>query len=409
METLQDEEPRGAAVARARPADSAAPAPAGNEEPRGAAVARARPADTAAPFPAGLIDLPPALETPCAIVDVPTLRRNLAATAELIATGGARLRPHVKTHSSTELGRWQVEAGATGLTVGTLRMAERFAAAGLDDLLIAAPVWVTDETAPRLRALHERCRVIAGLDGAEAARRLAAAVAGSSRRLRVLVEVDCGHARSGIRPDRAGELADEATRAGLEVAGVFTYPGHSYAGPGAPEQAARDQCTALLAAATSLEAAGHEPQIVSGGSTPTTPEPAHGLTEQRPGTYVFGDLQQVALGAASRADVAFAVAATVTSTAVPGQLVLDAGAKALGRDRPPWLQGHGLIAGYPHLRATRVFDYHAVVPVPEGAAAPRLGDVVAVIPNHVCTAAHLADELVLLEDGRLTRWPIDGR
>lgn len=361
-------------------------------------------------FASGLIEIPGELDTPCAIVDVTALRHNLAAMAARMSSDGVRLRPHVKTHSCTELARWQFEAGARGLTVGTLRMAERFAAAGLDDLLLAAPLWVTPRTAPRLRALHDERRLIVGVDGAEAARRLASAVAGSRRRLRVLVELDCGHRRSGVQPAQAGELANTAAGLGLEVAGVFTYPGHAYAAPAAPAKAAADQRAALRTALASLTAAGHEASVVSGGSTPTTPHPDDIATEQRPGTYVFHDLQQVALGAASNAEVAFAIAATVTSTAVPGQLVLDAGAKALGRDRPEWLAGHGLIAGYPELRVTRVFDYHAVVAVPESAAAPRLGEVVAVVPNHVCTAAHLADELVLLEHGKVqARWPIDGR
>ncbi|MBS1886510.1 MAG: alanine racemase [Actinobacteria bacterium] len=364
----------------------------------------------ASPFAPGLVNLPVGLRTPCAVVDLPTLRANLAAQRAQTAAAGIRLRPHVKTHSSTALAGMQREAGMDGLTVGTLGMGERFAAAGFDDLLIAAPLWADAGTAPRLRALHEGSRLTVGLDGAAAAARLAAAVAGSGRPLRVLIEVDCGHHRSGVEPGRAGELAGVAARQGLAVAGVFTYPGHAYSSPAAPAQAAADQAAALRAAVASLAAAGFESPVVSGGSTPTAPHPADGLTELRPGTYVFHDLQQVALGAASEADVALAVAATVISTAVPGQLVLDAGAKALGRDRPEWLPGHGLLARYPNLRVTRVFDYHAVVPIPPGASAPRLGDVVAVIPNHVCTVAHLADHLVLLEDGRVrANAAIDGR
>ncbi|MBS1860350.1 MAG: alanine racemase [Actinobacteria bacterium] len=361
-------------------------------------------------FADGLVDLPAGLRTPCAVVDLPTLRENLAAARARTAIAGIRLRPHVKTHSSTALAGMQLEAVADGLTVGTLGMAERFAVAGFDDLLIASPLWVDAATAPRLRALHEGPRLTVGLDGPAAAQRLAAAVAGSRRPLRVLIEVDCGHHRSGVQPERAGDLAVAAAGQGLEVAGVFTYPGHAYASPAAPPRAAADQAAALRAAVASLAAAGHDSPVVSGGSTPTAPHPADGLTELRPGTYVFHDLQQVALGAASNADVALAVAATVVSTAVPGQLVLDAGAKALGRDRPEWLPGHGLLARYPELRVTRVFDYHAVVPVPEGAPAPSLGDVVAVIPNHVCTVAHLADQLILVEAGKVqARWPIDGR
>jgi D-serine deaminase-like pyridoxal phosphate-dependent protein len=138
--------------------------------------------------------------------------------------------------------------------------------------------------------------------------------------------------------------------------------------------------------------------------------PVGAVTEQRPGTYVFNDRQQVALGAAGLEDVAFMVAATVTSTAVPGQVVVNAGAKALSKERPELLAGHGTVLGYPDSQITQVTDFHGVIETPPGLPRPGLGDAVAIVPNHVCAAVNLARELLVVDHGQVTAtWAIDGR
>lgn len=362
-------------------------------------------------LPDHCIELPPDLDTPCAVVNLPVLRRNIERMAEVLAVRGQALRPHAKTHSCTEIGRLQLANGAAGLTVGTLRMAEAFASAGFDDLFIAAPTWISGSAGPRLRALHDAIALSVGVDSAPAARLLAEAVAGSRHRLRVVIEVDSGEHRSGVRPSEVVQLARVASEAGLDVRGLFTHGGHGYAKPGAAEQAASDEVTVLEEAAGALRSVGYSLCVLSVGSTPTVwHTPAGLMTEQRPGTYVFNDRQQVGLGSAATEDVALVVAATVTSTAVSGQVILDAGAKALAKDRPDWLPGHGAVLGYPSCLVTGVFDFHAVVDVPRDGPQPKLGEVVAVVPNHVCAAVNLARELVVTEGGQVTaRWPIDAR
>jgi D-serine deaminase-like pyridoxal phosphate-dependent protein len=134
------------------------------------------------------------------------------------------------------------------------------------------------------------------------------------------------------------------------------------------------------------------------------------VTEERPGTYVFGDRQQLAIGSCAPEDIAAVVAATVVSTAVPGQFVLDAGAKTLGKDLPPWLTGYGQVTAYPDAVITRVYDHHAVCELPEGARRPTVGDVVGVVPNHICPVVNLATEAVVVRDGeQIARWPVDAR
>jgi D-serine deaminase-like pyridoxal phosphate-dependent protein len=366
--------------------------------------------------PAGLtadhsVTLPEGLDTPCLVVNLERLEANLAGMAALLAGRGVALRPHTKTHRCTAIARRQLEAGAAGLTVASLGEAEVFADSGADDLFVAYPLWAAGPKAARLRALHERVRLRVGLDSAAAAAVLAAAVAGSGRPLEVLVEVDAGLRRTGVAPAAAGAVAAAAGRAGLAVVGAFTHGGHAYGGPERVAAAAADERRALERAAEALARAGFDAAVLSAGSTPTAALSAAGaVTEERPGTYVFGDRQQVALGACRPGQVALVVAATVVSAALPGQVVLDAGSKALALDRPAWLAGHGELPAWPGLTLTRLTEEHGVAEVAAGAARPQPGEVVAVVPNHACPVVNLFDQLLLARGGRLVgAWPVDSR
>jgi D-serine deaminase-like pyridoxal phosphate-dependent protein len=175
--------------------------------------------------------------------------------------------------------------------------------------------------------------------------------------------------------------------------------------------AARDEVASLDAAANSLRTAGIEPKVISAGSTPTALQSAMGpVNEMRAGTYLLGDGQQVALDAIQPDGLALVVAATVVSTSVAGQVVIDAGAKILTKDKAPYMPGYGEIAGYPGSVVERVNDYHGMVRLPESGSRPHLGEVVAIVPNHVCPVVNLVDELVAVREGAtLERWPVDAR
>jgi D-serine deaminase-like pyridoxal phosphate-dependent protein len=356
--------------------------------------------------------LPAGLETPCLIVDLDVVERNARRLQGELDRRGVRLRPHVKTHKSVALARIQIDAGAAGLTVGTLGEAEVMAAAGFSDLFLAYPLWAEGSKAGRLRRLHEGGGLIVGVDSTEGAERLAEAVSGTSAALPVMVEVDSGGRRTGVgSPEDAVAVALAARRLGLRVMGVFTHGGHGYARPEARAGAAADEVRTLGLAADALAAAGIAVDIVSAGSTPTAVAAATGqVTEIRAGTYLLGDRQQVALGSIPPDGIAVHVAATVVSTRVPGQVVLDAGAKCLTKDIPPYLEGHGFLPAYPSAVIGRVNDYHGIVRVPDGTVAPRLGEVVAVVPNHVCPVVDLFDTFVAVRDGAIVgRWPVDAR
>lgn len=346
-------------------------------------------------------------DTPYLAVDLDAMERNLRRAADDARERGVMLRPHAKTHKALEIGRRQLELGAAGLTLATVGEAEVFAAAGFTDIFLAYPVWPSAARAARLRALADRVALRLGVDSVESARALGAALSGSG--VDVVVEVDSGHHRSGVQPADAGEIALAAAHAGLRVVGVFTFPGHGYA-PGGPIQAALDEASAITAAAEAIQAAGLEVTVRSGGSTPTRADadPA-ALTELRPGVYVFNDAQQVELGICSFEDVALSAMATVVSRSGQ-QAIVDAGSKVLGADRAAWATGFGRLPDAPDARIVALSEHHATIRFPDGEPVPEPGSILRVIPNHVCAAVNLADELLVVQDGEIVdRWTVAAR
>jgi D-serine deaminase-like pyridoxal phosphate-dependent protein len=346
--------------------------------------------------------------TPALLVDRDVLELNIAETASLAATRGVSLRPHAKTHKSPDIARLQLAAGAVGLTVATVSEAEVFAAAGFTDLFIAYPLWVDPAKGRRLRALAAQSTLSVGVDSPEAGHALAAQLGDHARQVGVLVEVDSGHHRSGVAPGAAGALADILAHSGLDVAGVFTFPGHSYS-PGVQADVAHQEAVALATAAAALREVGIEPRVVSGGSTPTVADVAAGtMTEMRPGVYVFGDAQQWELGTTSPDRIALTCLATVVSHA-GGRVVLDAGSKVLGADRPAWASGYGRLLDHPGARIVLLSEHHAVAQW-DGGPLPELGSRLRVVPNHVCNAVNLADTLHVVHNGPIVdRWPVTAR
>jgi D-serine deaminase-like pyridoxal phosphate-dependent protein len=353
-----------------------------------------------------------AIDTPAVVVDLDRMDAAIALMAGVMAERGVDLRPHAKTHKSIEVGRRQLGAGAFGLTVGTIGEAEVFAEAGLDDLFIAYPLVPLGPKADRLRALAERSRLRVGIDSAIGARAVADALGAARGGVGVLIEIDSGGRRSGVAPTKAGEVAHAAAELGLDVIGIFTHGGHGYAGPDARADAADDEVRSLGEAANSLRAAGIDPRVVSAGSTPTAVGSARGVvTEERPGTYVFGDRQQATLGSIAADAIAAVVAARVVSVNErERRFVVDAGAKILGKDVAAYMPGHGEIPDLGGAVIARVADYHGIVDVAEGAAMPDIGRVVSVVPNHVCPVVNYVDAFLVARDGELVgSWPVDAR
>lgn len=348
-----------------------------------------------------------ATSTPYLSVDLAVLERNISAMAASARHRGLALRPHAKTHKCSEVAQLQVAAGAAGLTLATVSEAARFAAAGFRDIFVAYPLWVDAQRGRRIRALSEQCALRVGVDSAEGAEALARN-AGGGAPIEVLIEVDSGHHRTEVSPESAGVLARAALGAGLVVRGLFTFPGHAY-GPSMPAPAAESERTALAEAERSLESAGVRAGVLSGGSTPSAAHSSWPVNEIRPGSYVFNDAQQLELGTCGVEDIALTAVATVVSRS-PGHVVLNAGGKVLGADRLAWATGYGRLAEHPDARICALSEHHATVHWPAHTQPPSLGDELRVVPNHVCAAVNLADELIVVSAGEVVDvWSVMAR
>ena len=354
-----------------------------------------------------------AVETPALVVDLDRLDANLSRAAEYAASHGLALRPHVKTHKSPYVAAAQLRLGAKGLTCATPREAEVMAEVS-DDVLLAYPP-LGRARARRIAALPSSLRLIVALDSEQAASELARAARDARREIGVYVELDLGMHRVGTPTvDAAVALARHVTESdGLTFEGIAFYPGHI-------RQPIREQDDALEALDMTLtralerfHEAGLPPRVVSGGSTPTLwrTHELPGVTEVRPGTYVFNDRQTVATGACGWDDCALTILATVISTAIPGQAVIDAGTKALGRE--PMSDpdaGFGQLLDRPNVVVARMSEEHGMLDLGDSGWRPTVGDVVQVVPNHVCVAVHLQDVMYGVRSGRLERsWPIAAR
>lgn len=325
------------------------------------------------------------LDTPALLIDLDVMERNLQRVAEYAGRHKLNLRPHIKTHKIPELARKQLQLGAIGLTCAKVGEAEVMLEAAPPEILLAYPVF-GESKLKRLMEVARKTRVLVALDDLETARPLSAAAQAAGVEIGVLAEFDAGLHRVGVGDERLPALLD-GLRAlpGLRVRGITCYPGHIKSLDAAGE-AALDELSALI----SRIAPGHE--IVSGGSTPALFEShkVKGLTEIRPGTYIFNDRNTVAAGACSNEDCAVTIMATVVSTARDGQMIIDGGSKTFSSDRMSagdngtW----GEIREAPLARFHKMNEEHGYVALERGEHF-RIGDRVHVVPNHVCVAMNL--------------------
>jgi D-serine deaminase-like pyridoxal phosphate-dependent protein len=343
------------------------------------------------------------LETPVPLVDLDRMERNLDRMARYAAEHGLGLRPHVKTHKAPRVAAEQVHRGAIGLTCATPREAEVMAAVSTDLLVAHPPVGLK---ADRLMRLPGAVDLMVALDSVESIETMAEAARRHDRSVRVLVELDLGMHRVGVPAvEQAVALARLVEgRAPLRYAGINFYPGHIRRRVEAQDELIERLNRDLQAALEILGAAGLTPSIVSGGSTPTAWQThrIEGLTEFRPGTYVYQDRSQVAIGVCDRDDCAVTVLATVVSTAVPGQAVIDAGTKALGREPQDLGDGSfGELLDRQDVTVVRMSEEHGVLDLSRTDWRPKVGDQVRVIPNHVCIVTHLNDVMVGIRGGEV--------
>ncbi len=355
------------------------------------------------------------LETPAVIVDLDVVERNLHRLASYCQKHMLRLRPHTKTHKIPAIAKMQLTSGAKGITVAKVGEAEVMAAAGLDDILMAYPL-IGASKCRRLATLAQNCRITVSLDSQEAARGISEAASRMGSTIDILVELDVGMKRCGIQSVADWvQVAQAVDRLpGLHFAGLMFYPGHIW-DPPAEQGPALDRLSETIEQTKSaLGKCGLGSEVVSGGSTPTAynSHQVRGLTEIRPGTYVFNDMNETHAGYSQLSDCALKILATVVSNAVEGRAMIDGGSKTFSGDRliSGDKQGFGLVTEYPRIQFVSMSEEHGHLDLSQSSHKPLVGEKLTIIPNHVCTCVNMHDQIYYHRNGVVEdSWKVEGR
>jgi D-serine deaminase-like pyridoxal phosphate-dependent protein len=362
------------------------------------------------------------LVTPCLLLDRGKLERNLEIMASAVRRHGVALRPHMKTAKSAAVARLATAGQAGGITVSTLAEAEYFAREGFRDVLYAVGIVpVKLDRAAALRRAGIDITVVT--DDPDTAAAISAHARATGADHRVLVEVDCGEHRGGVSAESDALIA-VGRALGPHCAGVMTHAGHSYScrSIAEVEAVAEAERLAAVTAAERLRALGLATPIISVGSTPTAlhARSLAGVTETRPGVYMFQDLFQVQIGSGAPESMAVTVLESVIHRrAAENSVVIDAGGMALSKDRStasaPRDYGFGLVLdqngrqSFGDAIVERANQEHGVVTAPTPLPLDRLGvsTLVRVAPNHVCMTAAAYDRYHVIDGGDavIDVWP----
>ena len=350
------------------------------------------------------------IPTPSLVVNLEILRSNIQQMASWATTAGVDLRPHIKTHKNIRIAKMQMEAGAVGVTCATVSEAEVMATGGIEDIFIAYPLF-GDYQLTRASELNKRCRLKVAFDSAQAAQRWSEWGAREKTEFDLVMIINTGGNRDGVRPEEALALAKAVHQLpNIRLMGVMTHEGHLHQCTDLESMLASAKIAAerLLWAAGSLRQGGFAISTVSSGSTPACHGKTlvTGVTEWRPGTYVFNDFSEMKF-VIDQDHVALRVLATVVSNPAPGRFIVDAGSKVLSEGSLLGL-GHGFIPCMPGARVVRVNEEHGIIEAKEDAFV--LGQRIEIIPVHVCTVVNLSNGYYLEKlDGSLEYLDVDAR
>jgi len=342
--------------------------------------------------------------TPAVVIDLDVVESNIARVQAMCDAAGIANRPHIKTHKIPEIAKMQIAAGAKGITCQKLGEAEVMADAGIDDIFISYNLLGEQKTG-RLGQLLARAHVRVAADNAVVVEGLSHAGQIAGRPLEVVVECDTGRKRAGVEtPQEAITLAKQiAASPHLTFAGLMIYP---------PETKMSETQDFLDTAHAGLRDAGLPTGLVSSGGTPNLANlfKLRGITEHRAGTCIFNDRMIMQVGLAEEKDCALNVFATVVSRAAPERGILDSGSKTLTSDPGRGLEGYGIILEHPQARIQQFAEEHGFLDLSACNERPMIGDVVRIIPNHVCVVVNMVDRLVVVRGHELIGdWPVAAR
>ena len=367
------------------------------------------------------------LETPAVVVDRERLLRNIVWAQALATARGVRLRPHVKTHKCNEIAQLQLEHGAAGITASKVDEALVFIDAGVASVTVAYPLLDQRKIRRLLTAAKQHgtdLRMV--VDTHEGAELLAAVAAELRRDVGALIEIDVGLRRCGMIEGNpaiveVAQFIENSER--LRFVGLLSHAGHAYGSADAAQAAeiAANECGILQRVRAGLEGAGIQVDEVSVGSTPTVlaSETYDGITEIRPGNYVFMDRTPLRLGLISLEQVALTVLTTVVSRN-DTYLITDAGSKVLtsdlGAHGTAGTGGYGLAfemneeatAAAMPLNVVKLSEEHGFIA--HGDRSIPIGTKLRIVPNHSCPVVNLADELLVVSGHEVVDcWPVAAR
>ena len=358
------------------------------------------------------------LDTPALMLREDILLENIKDMSSFAKEVGVKLRPHIKAHKIPAIANMQLEMGAKGITVSKLGEAEVMIDAGIKDILIAYQL-IGKNKMEKLMNLAKKAKITVAVDSLEGIKYLNQASQKYRQRIDVVIEINSGLDRCGVLPGLATlKLANHIKKLeNLILKGIMTHAGHVY---GATEREEVDKIgryegEVMVETARLLRENGFNVSTVSVGSTPTAKISGlvEGVTEIRPGNYVFYDAIQIGLGVAVEEDCSLSVLSTVISRPTPERVVIDAGSKVFALDQGAHgkssVQGFGLVKGHSDVIIERLSEEHGILRVNPNSSL-QIGDKIEIIPNHACTVINLFDEVNVIKREKVIKvWNIEGR
>lgn len=363
-------------------------------------------------------------ETPCIVVDAGIAGKNIRRVQQVADEWGCKLRPHIKTHKMPYFAMEQIRAGAGGITCAKVSEAEVMAQGGVDDIFIAYPMVGSFRTERAIALQKKLKRLILAVDSIEGATQLNKAAGDAGALLEVRLEVDTGARRTGVIRERCLELAKQISgMKNLKLTGIYTFKSLILQGKPTEdnEAAAMEEAQLMQDMAVRLREEGIPIEDISAGSTPTGLQVAKTgmVTEVRPGTYIFGDWMLTREKCACMEDIAVRLYATVVSAPAGDYAIIDGGTKTFPMDVPldtaPFhYPGYAIAVGEDgepdeNLQLRRMNEEHGIITGKNGATGLKVGQLLELIPIHVCTAVNMQNSVFVYEGGKLNRLPVAAR
>lgn len=342
--------------------------------------------------------------TPYVALDLGQLKKNVQGMTNKLIEQNIEHWPHIKTHKSVELAKFEIECGAKGITCATLHEANVMAAGGIKNILLAYPM-IGKEKCESFIQLAKKINLRTIVDSIQGASQLAKSASENNIVIECYIAIDYGAHREGIQQENLETFALAINKLmGLKIIGVFTYAGTIYQYRHEPEirKIANSEAQLLLNSIERLNKIGITAQRTSGGSTLSSfyADELYGITESRAGNFIFGDMNAINSGIYNYKDCALTICTTVISIPIPGYATIDAGTKTLTSDQSTE-KGYGYIIEYPAMELVKLNEEHGYLRYDPEKIKINIGDELHIIPNHSCVIANLTNKIYAYKNGML--------